>query len=396
MFMELATTMLPQDEWAFNVNAVVHAVKRFTDRLAAEAAQAAALQRAALEQQALQQLEDQQRAAAEQLATQEAQAEAERQYAEKQSAQLFAEQEHQAAQLLLEQHQQQAADQRQREQEEQTRLEAERLAALAVQHAKTPVQLTPTEGIPEAHASAWRGGRPRRFRPLATPDCLEGVPELHESVWHENRAASDTSSEQALEQEPSHTSLAATPPMLSTGLAGVADKVAGDVAHNRDIMRWPSMRATSIGAHPARSPALDAVPVPAHPILVPSPDPAPAAEPRIQPSPVGSISLDGAMPDNDQGEEDGPAWFMQPTGHTPSGHANAACSADFPTPETDASDANIAGPSHVPQVLLRQQYHENKRAREDANGAQQWQDFAMGEDDFGANDDYYGCAHLFV
>ena len=456
--------------WAISVAGVVNAVKRYTDNLSAEAAAAerqrraelraqAAAQQAAEEQRQAQAqraadlaaqcaAEEAQRAAADALAQAElehqrvaeeaaAAAEAQRLAAAEADRLAAAEAEQLAAEQLaaeqLQASQTQQAESDAQAAAEQAQAAANAAAAQAAHAARTPVQMSPMEGIPEARMSAWAGGRMRAVL-MATPTCIEGIPELHGSAWRQR--LSDTSSEErgsgAGMAEPSIASIGATPPILSTALAAAADQVADELANNEPL-KWPSMRATSIGAHPARTPAapptLDAVVVPQHPIMVPSPPQvaspeavhaavnAPPATVAASPSPTGSISLDGAVTAEGAGMGEvagavdsprSPAWFAQPTGRTPAGHANAACSAHFPTPDEAADDEDAMGEerSELPPVALRGA----KRTRSASDNAKendgqdegmdaQAHDAAVGglegfhDVDFGADgDDYFGCA----
>ena len=477
--------------WAISVAGVVNAVKRYTDNLSAEAAAAERQRRAELRAQAAaQQAAEEQRQAqaqrAAQLAAQCAAEEAHRaaadalaqvelehqRVAEEAAAAAEAELEHQRAaeeaavaaeaqrlaaaeadrlaaaeaeQLAAEQF---AAEQLQTSQAQQAESDAQAAAeqaqaaanaaaAQAAHAARTPVQMSPMEGIPEARMSAWAGGKMRAVL-MATPTCIEGIPELHGSAWRQR--LSNTSSEErgsgAGMAEPSIASIGATPPMLSTALAAAADQVADELANNEPL-KWPSMRATSIGAHPARTPAapptLDAVVVPQHPIMVPSPPQAastaavqapvnsPPAAVAASPSPAGSISLDGAVTAEGAGMGEvagaadsprSPAWFAQPTGRTPAGHANVACSAHFPTPEELADDENAMGEerSEVLPVALRsakrtRSASDNAKENDGPDGAMDAQahDATVGglegfhDADFGADgDDYFGCGYALA
>ena len=483
-------------DWAFNVTGVVHAVRRFTDAIAAEAKYAEHCRAAALEEQriaAARRQDEEHHARAEQAAEQ-----ARKQQAAVEEQRLAEEadrQRHQAEADAAEQRRQ-AVEQLQAEQaradaaaavaaaEATAAAEQEALVATAAtpMAAATPppLKLSPMEGVPEGHATALQVRLVRV--PAATPTCIEGVPELCMSAWRGPDPHGDTSSDEAPEADKSVASLTATPPMLSTGLAGAAEQVALDLARQQDMLKWPSMRPTSIGAHPSRTPALDAVPVPAHPILVPSP---PEAQPgaceartsqagasqtgasqagasqagasqagasqagasqagasqagasqagasqagasqagasqasasQAEPdaaqdaSPEGSISLHGGVSEGDgtgaQQEQHSEAWYMQATGDTPAGHANAACSAHFSFDEDSQMEESpgVAGPSRAAPPSPAAGVHGCKRARSPSlqddlpgmpqDGEQQveqgdWP--VMDPGDFGGDEEFYGCA----
>ena len=464
-----------QAEWAISVAGVVNAVQRYTDRLKAEAiaterqrladlrAQAAAQQQRQLEEKRrqAQEHEEAEKAAAEQAADEleRAQQEARDQHAVAQQLAADAEAARQQLAADAEVAQQQlAADAEAARVAEAERQAAEGAAAEQLHAAEalrdaqaaaeqaqaaaqapvlqiadaahTPVQMSPMEGVPEARMSAWAGGKMRAVL-LPTPTCMEGIPEMHGSAWRQRLSEASSDEGANVADEPSVASVGATPPMLSTVAAAAAVEVAGAAVHP-DLLKWPSMRATSIVGQPARTPAapptLDSVVVPQHPILLPSPpqaagpEAAPAEAARAAApaalgaaaSPAGSISLDGAVTADGAGagavaaaaadSPRSPAWFAQPTGRTPAGHVNAACSAHFPLSDDEdmATDEEHASP---PQHELRsakrsraelEQQKENMRDASmenmrDASMAQPAPSGGFHEVDFGADgDDYYG------
>ena len=245
-------------------------------------------------------------------------------------------------------------------------------AALPV--CETPTIPSPEEGVPEGWASAWQGGR--RVRGYAVlgspPTCIEGMPEVHDSAWRPGRhpPSESPSSESKLGCEDS---AVATPPNLPTALAAAANE-AGKQAHQQISLQWPEMRRSSICVHPSRTPVVDNVAVPAHPIVMNSPG-APADRKAVA-SREGSISLDGATPDGEDGDEESdrdaslPCWHA-PSGLTPAGHANAACSAgQFPADSTDTGGSASEGeqdagrhpkrgPSEAVEVLRHQASRES-------------------------------------
>lgn len=180
------------------------------------------------------------------------------------------------------------------------------------------------------------------------------------SAWRHKTSSSDCASHDTLNPDASTTSIAGTPPELATRLAAAADEAAHEA--RRLTLRWPEARRSSVVVHPSRTPMLHDVPVPAHPILLNSPDP-PAPQTKAcanAVSPQGSISLDGAAGEGiGDVEESSPCWQV-PTGLTPDGHENAACSAgQFP------SESSNAGNSPGPASTSPCQDHavSNKRAR---------------------------------
>jgi hypothetical protein len=364
------------DKWCIDASALERAAHRFQLQRATESAreEKSRLAAAQLEEQAIQaqqeqrqfrQLAEQRRVEAERVATEQArwadeaalveqeQAEKEReaqeaaQFVEKlqvEQDQVEAEAAQHAEQLCVDQEQQTV------EASYQADWLAEQAAAQFELETRTPAPPSPLEGVPEARASAWQGPqRAASFLALAAfvspPTCIEGVPEAHMSAWRQKKCLSDSSaSHDTLNPYGLTSSIAATPPNLATGLAAAANEAAHEA--RRLTLRWPEARRSSVVVHPSRTPMLDDVHLPAHPILLKSPDP-PAAQTDACAnvvSPQGSISLDGATGEGiGDVEESSPCW-QAPTGHTPEGHKNAACSAgQFPSDSSDAG--NTPGPT---------------------------------------------------